>query len=136
VTWRPEFAVAATPPETKNPCPSIVAFVPPGSPVVLQHSIIFKYHGPDSEVAGTVCAIDAPSVVPAAFVVEIVGLTVRAPVAAVVMSPPASRTYTFPGRESKAGIMQYRSEFHMPTAVVAVFAARGSLIAGSRYPSS
>jgi hypothetical protein len=28
---------------------------------------------PDSDDAGTVCAIDAPSVVPAAFVVEIVG---------------------------------------------------------------
>jgi hypothetical protein len=26
--------------------------------------IIFRYHGPDSDDAGTVCAIDAPSVVP------------------------------------------------------------------------
>jgi hypothetical protein len=82
------------------PCPSIVAFAPPGAPVVRQIRIIFRYHGPDSDDAGTVCAIDAPSVVPAAFVVEIVGEIVSAPVAAVVMSPPASRTYTLPGRES------------------------------------
>jgi hypothetical protein len=37
---------------------------------------IFMNHGPDSDDAGTVCAIDAPSVVPAAFDVEIVGLIV------------------------------------------------------------
>jgi hypothetical protein len=84
----------------KNPHPIIVEFAPPGSPVARQIRIIRRYHGPDSDDAGTVCAIDAPSVVPAAFVVLIVGLIVSAPVAAVVMSPPASRMYFFPGRES------------------------------------
>jgi len=136
VTCRPEFAVAATPPEMKNPCPRIVAFAPPGAPVALQHNIIFRYHGPDSDDAGTVCAIDAPSVVPAALEVLIDGLIVNAPVAAVVINPPASSTYTLPGLESYAGISAYCIEFHMPTAVVAVFAANGSAIAGSRNPSS
>jgi hypothetical protein len=45
--------------------------------------------------------------VPAAFVVLILGASVSAPVAAVVMRPPASTTYTFPGRESYAGISVY-----------------------------
>jgi hypothetical protein len=40
-------------------------------------------------------------------VVLIVGLIVNAPVAAVVMIPAASSTYTFPGRESYAGISAY-----------------------------
>jgi hypothetical protein len=82
------------------PQPIIVEFAPPGSPVDRQIRIIRRYHGPDSDDAGTVCAIDAPSVVPAAFVVEIDGAIVSAPVAAVVMSPPASRMYFLPGRES------------------------------------
>jgi hypothetical protein len=43
-------------------------------------------HGPEGFDAGTVCAIDAPSVVPAAFDVVIDGLIVSAPVAAVVMA--------------------------------------------------
>jgi hypothetical protein len=50
------------------------------------------YHGPESELAGTVCAIDEPSVVPAAFVVLMLGASVSAPVAAVVIRPPASMT--------------------------------------------
>jgi hypothetical protein len=52
----------------------------------------FRYHGPESELAGTVCAIDEPSVVPAAFVVLMLGASVSAPVAAVVIRPPASMT--------------------------------------------
>jgi hypothetical protein len=67
---QPEFAVAATPPEMNWPHPIIVEFAPPGSPVAGTTRIIRRYHGPDSDDAGTVCAIDAPSVVPAAFVVR------------------------------------------------------------------
>jgi hypothetical protein len=84
--------VAATPPDTKCPVPLIVEFAPPGAPVVSTTSTSFMNHGPDRELAGTVWAIDDPSVVPAAFVVLMLGASVRAPVAAVVIRPPASMT--------------------------------------------
>jgi hypothetical protein len=135
-TFKLEFDVAATPPDRNHPVPLIVAFVPPGAPVVRTVSTSRRLHGPDREDAGTVWAIDAPRVVPDAFVVLILGETVRAPVAAVVIRPPASTIYIFPGLASYAKIGVYCWLFHMPTAVVAAFAARGSVIAGSTGPAS
>jgi hypothetical protein len=59
------------------------------------------YHAPDRELTGTVCAMEAPRAVPVVPLAVLKnGLIVSAPVAAVVIRPPASSTYIFPGRES------------------------------------
>jgi hypothetical protein len=88
----PELLVAATPPDWKNPVPLIVEFAPPGAPVVRHDQDQPQIPRAGQRGAGTVCAIDEPSVVPAAFVVLMLGASVSAPVAAVVIRPPASMT--------------------------------------------
>src|SRR5436305_1091290 len=64
VTCNPELAVAATPPEMNTPSPIQVELTP-GAPIVRNTSVNRRYHGPDSDDAGTVCAIDAPNATPA-----------------------------------------------------------------------
>jgi hypothetical protein len=52
-TSRPEFAVAATPPDWKRPVPMMVEFAP-AAPIVRTVKLARRYHGPESEEAGTV----------------------------------------------------------------------------------
>src|SRR5437868_3030419 len=92
VTCIPVLAVAARPGASKKPLPIIEALLPPGAPVAVTVQRLRRNQGPEPAEAGTVWAIEAPSVVPAAFEVVMLGLIVSAPVAAVVISPPASTT--------------------------------------------
>jgi hypothetical protein len=89
VTSSPEFARRrdATG-DGRTPVPLIVEFAPPGAPVVSTIRTSRRIPRAGQRDAGTVCAIDEPSVVPAAFVVLMLGASVSAPVAAVVMSRP------------------------------------------------
>src|SRR4051812_30049401 len=84
VRSRPEFAVAATPPDWKMPLPMIVEFAPVEALIVRTTQVERRYHDPDSDDTGTVCAMLEPSVVPGDEVPS-PGATVSAPVAAVVI---------------------------------------------------
>ena len=84
----PELAVAATPPDWKMPEPMMVELAP-AAPIVRTTQLERKYHGPESDETGVVWTIEVPKVVPGE-VVPRPGVIVSAPLAPVVIRPPAS----------------------------------------------
>jgi hypothetical protein len=122
VNPRLEPDVAAAPAERKNPPPTHVD-VDAAVPIARNVRSNWRYQGTADRLIGTVCATDAPNVLPP-VVVPHLGVIVSVPDAPVDMIPYAVTRYIFPARASPAFTGVQIGTDHNAVSVVAVTAVR------------